>query len=77
MAKFTFDTHIINIIIIHKKKESSKKISSKLYKKSKEQFIFPCKKQMFRHIVKQRSETGKDDEEKNYHMGITSDADNS
>ena len=31
---------------------------------------------MFRHIVKQRSKTGKDDEEKNYHMGITSDADN-
>ena len=45
-------------------------------KKSKEQFTFPCKKQMFRHIVKQRSETSKDDEEKNYHMGITSDADN-
>lgn len=45
-------------------------------KKSKEQFTFPCKKQMFRHIVKQRPETGKDDEEKNYHMGIASDADN-
>ena len=45
-------------------------------KKSKEQFTFPCKKQMFRHIVKQRPETGKDDEEKNYQMGIASDADN-
>ena len=31
------DSHIINIIIINKKKESGKKISSKLYKKSKEQ----------------------------------------
>ena len=39
-------------------------------------FIFPYKKQTFRHIVKQRSETGKGDEERNYDMGITSDADN-
>lgn len=56
----------------------ARKSQANCIKKAKNRllFIFPCKKQMFRHIVKQRSETGKDDEEKSYHMGITSDADN-